>query len=59
LHLGWEQEDDPELAAVPAISLRTQGIKVFDALLTPTNLKLLLEFVIKCIDLRPRDEVLY
>jgi CheY-like chemotaxis protein len=43
--LGCEQENDSELAAVPAISLRARGIEVFDAILTPANLKFLLEFV--------------
>jgi hypothetical protein len=54
--LGWEQEDDSELAAVPAISLRAQSIKVFDAILTPADLKFLLEFVSDCVALRRKGK---
>jgi CheY-like chemotaxis protein len=45
--LGSEQE----LAALPAISLRAQGIEVCDAVLTPADLKFLLGFVDKCVNL--------
>jgi hypothetical protein len=38
-NLGCEQENNPGLAAVPAVSLRAPGIEVFDAILTPVSLK--------------------
>ncbi|MGO9063089.1 MAG: response regulator [Candidatus Binataceae bacterium] len=53
--LGCEQENNSELAAVPAVYLRAQGIEVFDAILTPDNLKYLLEVVSKCIDVEAQD----
>jgi hypothetical protein len=52
--LVCEQENDSALAAVPAISLKAQGIEVCDAILTPANLKFLLEFVSKCVYLESR-----
>ena len=52
--LGCEQE----LAAVPAISLGARGIEVFDAILTPADLKILLGFVGKCVDMGAQDKVL-
>ena len=51
--LGCEQE----LAAVPAMSLRVQGIEVFDAILAPADLKLLLGFVGKCLDMGAQDKI--
>jgi DNA-binding response OmpR family regulator len=55
---GSDLCSEQELAAVPAISLRAQGIEVFDVILTPANLKFLLGFVGKCVDLGAQDKVL-
>jgi CheY-like chemotaxis protein len=51
MELGSEQENESGLAAVPTLSLRAQGIEVFDAILTPADLKSLLQFATRCVDL--------